>query len=115
MGFLAASAHGANAQQVATLTPPSGRMAYICGVVFSAGAATATSTITCTITGLAGGATLYFSFQVPQGTQTSPGLFIEFSPNGLEGNAAGTAIVCTMPAAGSGNADQSVAAWGFSL
>lgn len=108
---IASSGNVANAVATATMPAQVGKLNLLNGVVISAGGATAAATVTCTITGLAGG-TVSFTYGVPAGA-TVPAAPFDFSfTTPLPAAATNTAIAVSCPALGTGNARMTITAVG---
>jgi hypothetical protein len=102
---------GANTAQTATLTGAVGKFTYLTHFDVSATGATAGSCFSVQITGVT--AAQSYVYCVPTGATTqNPPLIINFQPP-MQSSAANTNIVITMPAAGAGNAGQTINAVGF--
>lgn len=108
---VSAGATGANALTVATLAAQAGKTNYLTGFEVTVGGATAGSVINVTVTGLTGG-TLTYALAVPTGAALSASLVLEFTQP-IPASAANTAVVVTVPAAGSGSTVQTASAHGF--
>jgi hypothetical protein len=109
---LAAVGTGVNASTSATLTAAVGKTNFLSGFDVYANGATAASVQTVTITGLAVG-TLTYSYAIGNSVNTDLPHLIEYFNPPLPASATNTAIVVTCTAAGTGNTQQCVAAWGF--
>lgn len=105
-------ANAANAAATATLPAAAGKTTYITGFTLEGLGATAENTVIATITGLAVG-TLKFPVSIPAGAATRVNFQKMFAA--LPASAQNTAIVVTIPAAGAGNTNMSVTAYGYQL
>lgn len=105
-----ANAAAANNQ---TLAGTAGKTTYITGFDISGLGATAGSTITVTVTGLANTLTYYYT--VPAGVSTAaPTWNVRFDPP-IPASATNTAVVVNVPSFGAGNTTAAVNAFGFQL
>lgn len=96
----------------ATITAPSGRMAYITGFIVNGLGATGASVIAVTVTGIQGGTQTY-QYSVPAGATTlSPTMQINF-PLPIPASAYGTNIVVNVPSFGAGNTNANVTVYGY--
>ena len=99
----------------ATITAPAAKFAYLCGFNVSGLGATAATTVSPTITGLASGSTFTlngaYTFAAGAAVQNTPFNPAPF-PTCLAGNGAGTNIVVTVPGA-AGNTITDINAWGY--
>lgn len=111
---IAASSTNANTAVIANLPGTAGAMTYITGFQVTSGGATAGSIVQVTVSPL-DGATMNYSFAVPTGVTNSATPLIVTFPEPIPAGTAGVSIQVTMPAAGAGNTNQSVAAQGFQL
>jgi hypothetical protein len=110
--LIAGSGNVANASAVATLTPGSGKTAYIAGFEITGAGATAGLPVTVTVAGLLGG-TRSFTYTFAAGVLVGNlPLIVDFLPP-LPASAIDTAIVVTCPAGGAGNTNNAVVAHGF--
>jgi len=110
------SGNVANAQAQASIAAVAGKTSYLSGFSMSALGATAGSTVTLTIAGLAGGSRTLLVI-VPAGVTTpvNPFPLIEKFDPPLAASAPNTAITVTLPALGAGNTNAMVNAEGFQL
>jgi len=110
------SGNVANAQAQASIAAVAGKISYLSGFSMSALGATAGSTVTLTIAGLAGGnRTLLVIVPAGATTPVNPFPLIEkFNPP-LAASAPNTAITVTLPALGAGNTNAMVNAEGYQL
>jgi hypothetical protein len=110
------SGNVANAQAQASIAAVAGKTNYLSGFSMSALGATAGSTVTLTIAGLAGGnRTLLVIVPAGVGSPVNPFPLIEkFNPP-LAASAPNTAITVTLPALGAGNTNAMVNAEGYQL
>jgi hypothetical protein len=111
-GVVVGSGVVANAAAVATLPAKAGETAYLMGFQVTAAGASAASSVTLTIAGLAGGTiSMGFTFPAGVGVPAQP-LVVQYLV-GLAASGPGVAIVITLPAGGAGNVSASVTAQGF--
>lgn len=105
---------GAAAQIVGTLTPGTGRTAYLSGFTISGLGATGATGIIVVIAGILGGP---ISMTVPILAGATTGLvpFIREFPTPLAGSAPGQAITVTVPSFGSGNTSARIETHGFQI
>ncbi len=109
----AQSNSGGNAQQVASISPPAGQLAFLTGIQIYGLGATAALEVTATLTGLLGG-NMSFPVQVPAGaTVPITPVTQVFGGAGLQGSVAGQAIVLTVPAFGAGNTFEQASLQGY--
>lgn len=109
----AATASGANAQQVATITPGAGVTAFLQSFRITGLGATAASTVTATLTGVQGG-TINYPVSVPAGvTVPITPVTDTFGTTGLQASGPATAISLTLPAFGAGNTLESAEIVGY--
>lgn len=108
------SGNVAAASAVATLTPGTGKTAYLTAFTLSGAGATAASIVLVTVTGLLGG-TKTFEVVVPAGaTAAVPGFPFHCLYNyPLVASGVNVPIVITMPSLGAGNTNACVTAVGF--
>lgn len=109
----AGSGNVANATGTATLTATAINTTYITGFEVSGLGATAGVAVLITVTGLLVG-TLTFALGIPAGA-TVPFSYPRVFPVALAASAVNTPIVVTVPAAGAGNTNLTVIAYGFQL
>jgi hypothetical protein len=110
------SSSGNVAQAQATIAAVVGKTSYLSGFSMSALGATAGSTQTLTIAGLAGGnRTLLVLVPAGAGTAVNPFPLIEKFDPPLAASAPNTAITVTLPALGAGNTNAMVNAEGYQL
>jgi len=110
------SGNVANAAAVGTIAAVAGKTSYLSGFSVSALGATAGSTQTLTIAGLAGGSrTLLVLVPAGVGLPVNPFPLIEKFDPPLAASAPNTAITVTLPALGAGNTNAMVNAEGFQL
>lgn len=99
----AQSSSGANAQQVATITPGAGLFAFITTLRIDGLGATGSTVVTATLTGVQGG-TRSYPVTVPTGATVAISPVTDsFGTRGLQSSAAAQAISLTVPAFGAGN------------
>lgn len=99
----AVTASGANAQQVATITPAAGVFAFITALRIDGLGATGAAVVNATLTGVQGGTRTY-PVNVPTGvTVPITPVTDSFGTRGLQNSAGGQAISLTVPAFGAGN------------
>lgn len=108
------SGNVANANAVATLTPPAGRTAYITGIKSTSAGATVAAIVNLTVAGVTGG-TMTFPRVFSAGAVLQNADFDQDFAPGIPGAAAGTAIVVTLPAGGAGNTNAAITAIGYYL
>lgn len=108
---VASSGNVANATATATLPAVSGKTNYVTGFSISAGGATLGSTVTATLSGLAGGS-LSYTFTAPALGGNALPLFEEFVVP-IPASASNTAISLTLPALGAGNINATVNIHGY--
>jgi hypothetical protein len=97
------TASGANASEVASITPAAGVLAFVTALRIDGLGATAAAQVTATLTGVLGG-TRSYPVSVPAGV-TVPITPVQdsFGTRGLQNSAAGQQISLTVPAFGAGN------------
>jgi hypothetical protein len=106
------SGNKTNANAVATLPAAAGKTTHISGFALTGAGATAAGSVLATVVGAAGG-TLSFVVPVPEGADIGIApLLVQFNPP-LAASALNTAIVVTLPAAGTGNTQAAATAWGY--
>ncbi len=99
----AITASGANAQQVATITPGAGLFAFLTALRIDGLGATAAAVVNATLTGVQGGTRTY-PVNVPAGvTVPITPVTDSFGTRGLQSSAVAQAIALTVPAFGAGN------------
>ena len=102
----------AAATATATLPAALGRTTYITGFQMTAGGSTSVSSVTCTVSNVAGGALSYTFSTAATVDSPSPTLLVNFIPP-FPASAPNTAIVASCPALGAGNVHASMSAQGF--
>lgn len=108
----ASSGSVANAIATATLAAAAGKTNYLKGFVVTGGGATAATTVVVTVTGVAGG-TMSFVLPIPAGPNVSVGIInVPFSMP-IPATGANVAIAVNVPAAGAGNTNMAVVAYGY--
>lgn len=110
----AGSGNVANASAVATLTPASGKTAYITGFQISGAGATVALPVSVTVVGLLGGTRTFTHTAVAGALLANTPLLVNF-PYPIPASAVDTNIVVTCPALGAGNTNNTVNAQGFYL
>lgn len=107
------TASGGNAQQVATIAPGAGNLAFIQSLRITGLGATAAAEVTATLTGVQGG-TINYPVNVPAGVAV-PIAPVEdtFPGRGLAASGVGVSIVLTLPAFGAGNTLESASIQGY--
>lgn len=112
--IIASSGTVAAATAAASLAAATGKTTYITGFTCTGAGATAASSVSVTISGIAGGTPDYI-FTAPVGaTVGATPLNVQFTPP-IPASALNTAIVVTMPSLGAGNLAAAVTAYGFQL
>jgi len=110
----AGSGNVANASAVATLTPASGKTAYITGFQISGAGATVALPVSVTVVGLLGGTRTFTYTAIAGALLANTPLLVNF-PYPIPASAVDTNIVVTCPALGAGNTNNTVNAQGFYL
>lgn len=112
--LISASGNKANAEAAATLAAVAGQELWLQGFDVRGAGATTGLPVIVTVTGLQGDSTIEFIYVFSAGVlvPTQP-LF--FNPSEPLKAAAGSNIVVTVPAGGSGNTHTAVVAWGYLL
>jgi hypothetical protein len=110
------SATGTTGAVGVTLTPSTGRTAYICGISVSAGSASTAITVQVTITGLFGGMQFNWALGAPVTAVgvTGPILTVPFTPC-IPGSAVGGGISVASGALGTGGINNDVNVWGYQV
>lgn len=99
----ATSGGQANATATATMPAVVGKTNYITGFSITGSGATAAASVTATLVGLMGGATMNYTVTAVAGAAlANPALIVSF-PTPIPASAANTAITLSVPALGAGN------------
>lgn len=108
------SGNQANANAVATLTPRTGKTAYLSEFTITGAGATAGLAVVATITGVVGGTrSSVFTFPAGAGVGATP--LIKAFTLPIKATAPDIPIVITLPASGVGGLNAAVAASGYSF
>lgn len=111
----ATSGNKANAVATATLTPASGKTAYIQGFIISASGALAALAVQATVAGLIGGVTGTFIYGATAGVLTMGDAYVVPFPKAIPASAVDVPIVVNLPALGLGNTNAAVFAFGYQI
>ncbi len=108
---ISGSAQAAATQVVATLSGTAGKTTYIEGFTITGSGSTAANVVNVTVGGTTN--TLNYVFTFPAGVAAAATALDVRFPTPMPASAPNTAITVTVPAAGSGNTNQAVSAYGF--
>lgn len=110
----ASSGSVANSPAIATLTPPSGKTAYLSQFTITASGATVGADVAVTVVGLLGGTQTYI-YNFPAGALVgSVPLDVDLAIP-IAATGPGVNIVVTLPAGGTGNTNAAVNASGYAV
>lgn len=98
----------------ATLAPPTGRTAYICGFIITSTGSTGAAVVAPTITGPIGGTMTFAYATVAGATLSNQPLIVNFSTP-IAASTFSTDIVVSMGTLGLGNTNATVNAWGYAV